>query len=133
MRSPTPWPSTGTTGSHASSVNASKSVTAEDRSASRRYVVPDGDTPATGDTYYSVEVQLGKVDASHSFRVFDYRARNRRRFPGSWRSSKKDPAFTKRHDGRIFYQRIRGGFVDLPTYESALTSVEIPDDSRADR
>lgn len=33
-----------------------------------------------GDTYYSVEVQLGEVDASHSFRVFDYWARNRRRF-----------------------------------------------------
>jgi hypothetical protein len=36
---------------------------------------------AAGDTYYSVEVQLGEVDASHSFRVFDYWARNRRRFP----------------------------------------------------
>lgn len=35
---------------------------------------------AAGDTYYSVEVQLGEVDASHSFRVFDYWARNRRRF-----------------------------------------------------
>lgn len=33
-----------------------------------------------GDTYYSVEVQLGEVDASHSFRVFDYWARNRLRF-----------------------------------------------------
>jgi hypothetical protein len=33
-----------------------------------------------GDTYYSVEVQLGEVDASHSFRVFDYLARNRLRF-----------------------------------------------------
>jgi hypothetical protein len=33
-----------------------------------------------GDTYYSVEVQLGEVDASHSFRVFDYWARNRMRF-----------------------------------------------------
>jgi hypothetical protein len=32
-----------------------------------------------GDTYYSVEVQLGEVDASHSFRVFDYWARNRMR------------------------------------------------------
>lgn len=29
------------------------------------------------ETYYSVEVQLGEVDASHSFRVFDYWARNR--------------------------------------------------------
>jgi hypothetical protein len=37
---------------------------------------------AAGDTYYSVEVQLGEVDASHGFRVFDYWARNRRRFPG---------------------------------------------------
>ena len=35
---------------------------------------------ADGDTYYSVEVQLGEVDASHSFRVFDYWARNRARF-----------------------------------------------------
>ncbi|HCU96174.1 MAG TPA: hypothetical protein DHU96_27025 [Actinobacteria bacterium] len=35
-----------------------------------------------GDTYYSVEVQLGEVDASHSFRVFDYWARNRVRFEG---------------------------------------------------
>jgi hypothetical protein len=35
---------------------------------------------ADGDTYYSVEVQLGEVDASHSFRVFDYWARNRLRF-----------------------------------------------------
>jgi hypothetical protein len=37
---------------------------------------------ADGDTYYSVEVQLGEVDASHSFRVFDYWARNRMRFEG---------------------------------------------------
>lgn len=36
---------------------------------------------STGDIYYSVEVQLGEVDASHSFRVFDYWARNKRRFP----------------------------------------------------
>lgn len=34
------------------------------------------------DTYYSVEVQLGEIDASHSFRVFDYWARNRSRIPG---------------------------------------------------
>jgi hypothetical protein len=34
------------------------------------------------DTYYSVEVQLGEIDASHSFRVFDYWARNRARIPG---------------------------------------------------
>jgi hypothetical protein len=33
-----------------------------------------------GDTYYSVEVQLGEVDASHSFRVFDYWALNRERY-----------------------------------------------------
>ncbi|MHB8324471.1 MAG: hypothetical protein ACYDEA_01695 [Candidatus Dormibacteria bacterium] len=31
-------------------------------------------------TYYSVEVQFGEVDASHSFRVFDYWARNRDRY-----------------------------------------------------
>jgi hypothetical protein len=37
---------------------------------------------ADGDTYYSIEVQLGEVDASHSFRVFDYWARNRLRFEG---------------------------------------------------
>lgn len=37
---------------------------------------------ADGDTYYSVEVQLGEVDASHGFRVFDYWARNRARFEG---------------------------------------------------
>ena len=36
---------------------------------------------ADGDTYYSIEVQLGEVDASHSFRVFDYWARNRARSP----------------------------------------------------
>ena len=36
---------------------------------------------ADGDTYYSIEVQLGEVDASHSFRVFDYWARNRARVP----------------------------------------------------
>lgn len=36
---------------------------------------------SASDTYYSVEVQLGEVDASHSFRVFDYWARNKRRFP----------------------------------------------------
>src|SRR6478672_6125844 len=36
---------------------------------------------ADGDTYYSVEVQLGEVDASHGFRVFDYWARNRARYP----------------------------------------------------
>ncbi len=35
---------------------------------------------ADGDIYYSIEVQLGEVDASHSFRVFDYWARNRTRF-----------------------------------------------------
>lgn len=34
------------------------------------------------DTYYSVEVQLGEIDGSHSFRVFDYWARNRTRVPG---------------------------------------------------
>jgi len=28
------------------------------------------------------EVQLGEIDASHSFRVFDYWARNRSRLPG---------------------------------------------------
>jgi hypothetical protein len=38
----------------------------------------DGET----DTYYSIEVQLGEIDASHSFRVFDYWARNRMRYPG---------------------------------------------------
>jgi predicted DCC family thiol-disulfide oxidoreductase YuxK len=27
-------------------------------------------------------VQLGEIDASHSFRVFDYWARNRLRLPG---------------------------------------------------
>lgn len=32
-------------------------------------------------TYYSIEVQLGEVDSSHSFRVFDYWARNKRRYP----------------------------------------------------
>jgi hypothetical protein len=37
---------------------------------------------ADGDIYYSVEVQLGEVDASHSFRVFDYWAHNRMRFEG---------------------------------------------------
>ncbi len=36
---------------------------------------------ANADTYYSIEVQLGEVDASHGFRTFDYWARNRRRFP----------------------------------------------------
>ncbi|MGI8574539.1 MAG: hypothetical protein ACR2MA_04185 [Egibacteraceae bacterium] len=34
------------------------------------------------DTYYSIEVQLGEIDGSHSFRVFDYWARNRARIPG---------------------------------------------------
>jgi hypothetical protein len=37
---------------------------------------------AETDTYYSIEVQLGEIDASHSFRVFDYWARNRMRYPG---------------------------------------------------
>jgi hypothetical protein len=37
---------------------------------------------ADGDTYYSVEVQLGEVDAPHGFRVFDYWAANRMRTPG---------------------------------------------------
>src|SRR4051812_7696264 len=36
---------------------------------------------ADGETYYSVEVQLGEADASHGFRVFDYWARNRERYP----------------------------------------------------
>jgi hypothetical protein len=35
-----------------------------------------------GDTYYSIEVQLGEIDASHSFRVFDYWALNRERYAG---------------------------------------------------
>ena len=34
------------------------------------------------DTYYSIEVQLGEIDASHGLRVFDYWARNRARLPG---------------------------------------------------
>lgn len=34
------------------------------------------------DTYYSIEVQLGEIDGSHSFRVFDYWARNRLRYAG---------------------------------------------------
>ena len=34
------------------------------------------------ETYYSIEVQLGEIDGSHSFRVFDYWARNRDRLPG---------------------------------------------------
>jgi hypothetical protein len=37
---------------------------------------------ADEDTYYSVEVQLGEIDASHGFRVFDYWAKNRIRYPG---------------------------------------------------
>src|SRR3954454_22615495 len=37
---------------------------------------------ADGDTYYSIEVQLGEIDASHGFRVFDYWAANRARSPG---------------------------------------------------
>ncbi len=36
----------------------------------------------SGDVYYSIEVQLGEVDASHGFRVFDYWTRNRRKQPG---------------------------------------------------
>jgi hypothetical protein len=36
---------------------------------------------ADGDIYYSVEVQLGEVDAFHGFRVLDYWARNRARYP----------------------------------------------------
>ncbi len=36
---------------------------------------------AADDTYYSIEVQLGEVDSDHGFRVFDYWARNKRRFP----------------------------------------------------
>lgn len=34
------------------------------------------------DTYYSIEVQLGEIDASHGFRVFDYWALNRTRYAG---------------------------------------------------
>jgi hypothetical protein len=37
---------------------------------------------ADGDRYYSIEVQLGEVDASHGFRALDYWARNRLRYPG---------------------------------------------------
>lgn len=33
------------------------------------------------DTDYSIEVQLGEVDSDHGFRVFDYWARNKRRYP----------------------------------------------------
>ncbi len=36
---------------------------------------------ADRDIYYSVEVQLGEVDAPHGFRVFDYWANNRTRYP----------------------------------------------------
>ncbi len=36
---------------------------------------------ADGDRYYSIEVQLGEVDASHGFRVFDYWGKNRVRYP----------------------------------------------------
>lgn len=36
---------------------------------------------AADDTYYSIEVQLGEVDSDHGFRVFDYWARNKRRYP----------------------------------------------------
>lgn len=36
---------------------------------------------ADGDRYYSIEVQLGEIDASHGFRVLDYWARNRLRYP----------------------------------------------------
>ncbi|MEV8221811.1 hypothetical protein AB0P16_05020 [Dietzia maris] len=32
-------------------------------------------------TYYSIEVQLGEIDGSHSFRVFDYWAKSKRAFP----------------------------------------------------
>jgi len=37
---------------------------------------------ADGDTHYSIEVQLGEVDTSHGFRVFEYWAANRARYPG---------------------------------------------------
>lgn len=37
---------------------------------------------AADDIYYSIEVQLGEVDASHGFRVFDYWARNRLQYQG---------------------------------------------------
>lgn len=36
---------------------------------------------AADDTYYSIEVQLGEVDSDHQLRVFDYWARNKRRYP----------------------------------------------------
>jgi len=36
---------------------------------------------AADDAYYSIEVQLGEVDADHGFRVFDYWARNKQRYP----------------------------------------------------
>lgn len=35
----------------------------------------------SGDVYFSIEVQLGEVDASHGFRVLDYWARNRKKQP----------------------------------------------------
>ena len=58
----------------------------EVRIVAQELTAPRGGTldilAADGDTYYSVEVQLGEVDASHSFRVFDYWARNRMRFEG---------------------------------------------------
>ena len=37
---------------------------------------------ASEDTYYSIEVQLGEVDASHGFRTIDYWARNRKQYTG---------------------------------------------------
>ncbi len=43
---------------------------------------------AAADTY-CIEVQLGEVDASHGFRVFDYWARNRRRFPNPRRRTRR--------------------------------------------
>ena len=36
---------------------------------------------AAWETYYSIEVQLGEVDSDHGFRVLDYWARNKRRYP----------------------------------------------------
>lgn len=84
----------------------------------------------SGETYYSIEVQLGEVDAPHGFRVFDYWARNRRKQP------------TKRHVAVLVAESASGRYrialealaeftpllvIELRAWQGATETVVVPE------
>src|SRR4051794_8758837 len=99
----------------------------------------DGET----DISYSIEVQLGEIDASHSFRVFDHWARNRIRYPGKthaelsppgrltdWptacgRSAERTATDDRKYRHRLARDRSPGpkGWLQAPRYRRALRAV----------